>query len=231
MVLELKDARLDRRFSLRDQIYGIVRTMILTGVIQPGETIDEKAIAAKLSVSRTPVREAVKKLSDENLVEVVAQSATRAAPMDRHEIEQSYLIRRALEIESASQAAGRMTQDHHDRLSDILHAHERAIERRQFVEAIRADDAFHEQIAMISNLPRLWQAIEISKAQIDRCRHIMVPRSGQAEATLQQHRDIMRAIASADPNGAGAAMRVHLEAAYQSAIKFLDETKQINLEH
>lgn len=231
MVLELKDARLDRRLSLRDQIYGIVRTMILTGAIQPGETIDEKAIAAKLSVSRTPVREAVKKLSDENLVEVVAQSATRAAPMDRHEIEQSYLIRRALEIESATQAAGRMRQDHHDRLSDILHAHESAIKRRQFVVAIRADDAFHEQIAMISNLPRLWQAIEISKAQIDRCRHIMVPRAGQAELTLQQHREIVSAIASGDSARAGHAMHTHLESAYKSAITFLDETNEIKHEH
>ncbi len=230
MVLNLQDARLDRRLSLRDQIYGIVRAMILTGAIQPGETIDEKAIAAKLMVSRTPVREAVKKLSDEHLVEVVAQSATRAARMNRHEIEQSYLIRRALEIESATQAAGRMTQDHHERLSDILHAHERAIERRQFVEAIKADDAFHEQIAMISDLPLLWKTIEISKAQIDRCRYIMVPRTGQAVLTLQQHREIVQAIASGDPKLAGQAMYVHLESAYKSAITFLDETNEINHE-
>ncbi len=64
---------------MRDQIYPLVRRMILTGAIKPGEVIDEKAIAAQLNVSRTPVREAVKKLSDENLVEVVAQSGTRAA--------------------------------------------------------------------------------------------------------------------------------------------------------
>ncbi len=59
--------------------------LILTGTIKPGQTIDEKDIAARLSVSRTPVREAVKKLSDEHLVEVIAQSATRAARIDRDE--------------------------------------------------------------------------------------------------------------------------------------------------
>ena len=222
MAYELTTARLDRRYSLRDQIYALVRTLILTGGIKPGETIDEKAIAAQLSVSRTPVREAVKKLSDEHLVEVIAQSATRAARIDRHEIEESYHIRRALEVESASQAALRVTQDGVDRLSDILHAHGRAIERRQFVEAIKADDEFHAHIAMISNLPRLWKTIEISKAQIDRCRHMMLPRPGQAEATLSQHREIIRAINSGDPEKAAAAMRAHLDSAYRSAVAVLD---------
>lgn len=228
MTLELKHSQLDRRLSLRDQIYGIVRTLILTGIIKPGETIDEKAIASQLMVSRTPVREAVKKLSDEHLVDVVAQSATRAARINRHEIEESYLIRRALEVESAAQAATRISQEHTDRLSDILHVHQRAIERRQFVEAIKADDAFHEHIAMISDLPRLWKAIEISKAQIDRCRHMAIPRAGQAEATLEQHREIIRAINTREPERAATAMRAHLDSAYKSAVAFLDEAKETN---
>ena len=68
----------------------MVRRMILTGAIKPGEVIDEKAIAAQLNVSRTPVREAVKRLSDEHLVEVVAQSGTRAARIDRKEIDRPF---------------------------------------------------------------------------------------------------------------------------------------------
>lgn len=229
MTLDLQNVQLDRRLSLREQIYLIIRTLILTGAIKPGETIDEKDIAAQLSVSRTPVREAVKKLSDEHLVEVIAQSATRAARIDRHEIEESYLIRRALEVESASQAATRMTTAHADRLSDILHAHARAIERRQYVEAIKADDAFHSAIAMISNLPRLWKTIEISKAQIDRCRHMMLPRAGQAEATLKQHEDIIEALQSGNPERAGSAMRFHLDSAYRSAVAVLEDPILVNV--
>lgn len=228
MSSDLSNTLLDRRYSLREQIYLIIRTLILTGVIKPGETIDEKDIAAKLSVSRTPVREAVKKLSDEHLVEIIAQSATRATRIDRQEIKESYLIRRALEVESASQAATRITQEQIDKLSDILHAHARAIERRQFVEAIKADDDFHSSIAMISNLPRLWRTIEISKAQIDRCRHMMLPRAGQAEATLDQHREIIRALHSGDPQRAAAAMRTHLDSAYRSAVAVLDDSGPLN---
>ncbi len=83
MSYDLTAMRLDRSRPLRDQIYPMVRSLLLTGAIAPGEIIDEKAIAAQLNVSRTPVREAVKRLSDERLVEVIAQSATRAAKLDR----------------------------------------------------------------------------------------------------------------------------------------------------
>lgn len=222
MSFDLSSARLDRSRPLREQIYPMVRALLLTGVIRPGEAIDEKAIAAQLSVSRTPVREAVKRLSDEHLVEVFAQSATRAARIDAKEIEESYLIRRALEMESAGQAAVHMNQDHADRLSDILVMHARAAERRHFVEAIAQDDAFHRYITEISDLPRLWSTIEISKAQLDRCRHLMVPRAGQAEATLEQHREIIRALNSRDPAKAAGAMRAHLDAAYRSTVAVLE---------
>jgi len=219
---DLSALRLDRAHPLREQIYPMIRGLILTGAIRPGEVIDEKAIAAQLNVSRTPVREAVKRLSDEHLVEVVAQSGTRAARMDRREIEQSFLIRRALEMESAAQAARHMNQDHADHLSEILNRHARAVERRNYVDAIARDDDFHRAITAISDLPRLWETIEISKAQLDRCRHMMLPRAGQAEATLEQHREIIRALNSGDPAKAAVAMKAHLDSAYRSTEAVLD---------
>ena len=222
MGFNLSTAKPDRSRPLRDQIYPLVRNLILTGAIRPGEVIDEKEIAAQLEVSRTPVREAVKKLSDENLVEIIAQSATRAARIDRREIEEAFLIRRALETESAAQAAPRMTQAHAERLDDILLLHSRALARKQYVEAIERDDDFHRNITDISGLPRLWRTIEISKAQIDRCRHLMVPRAGEADATLEQHRAIITALTSGDAGKARDAMRDHLEAAYRSTLAVLD---------
>jgi GntR family transcriptional regulator, rspAB operon transcriptional repressor len=218
----LEPTRLNRKLPMRDQIYVMVRQLIITGSISPGEVIDEKMIASRLGISRTPVREAVKKLTDEHLVDVVAQSATRAARIDRHEVEQAFLIRRALEMESAAQAASRMTKKHTEALMKILAAHARAISRRRIGDAIRQDDNFHRFIAEISNLPRLWRAIEISKGQLDRCRHLMLPRKGEGDATLAQHRAVVRALESRNPERARAAMAKHLEAAYGSAVKAMD---------
>lgn len=218
----LAHVRLDRRLPLGEQVYSLLRSMIVTGRISPGDTIDDKDISAHLDISRTPVREAIKRLSDEHLVDVVAQSGTRASRIDRHELQQAFLIRRALEMESAAQAAPRMTQGNVDALSDLLLAHSRAIEARDYEQAIATDDRFHRAIAEISDLPRLWRAIEISKAQLDRCRHKMLPRAGEGEATLEQHREIIRALNSRDPDKARAAMAQHLERAFANTIKVLE---------
>ncbi len=222
----LSRIKLDRRRPMRDQIYPLIRDLILTGEISPGDAIDEKSIASQLKISRTPVREAVKKLSDEHLVDVVAQSGTRAARIDTREIEQAYLIRRALEMESAAHAAPRMNDSHAENLSDILKLHERAIEQRKFVQAIAIDDNFHRTIAHIAELPRLWHMIEISKAHLDRCRHMLLPRTGQAAATLEQHRAIIRALNTRKPEAAREAMLEHLDKSYASVAKLLAESAE-----
>jgi GntR family transcriptional regulator, rspAB operon transcriptional repressor len=226
MGFDLSSAKLDRRRPMRDQIYPLIRDLILTGQIAPGEALDEKAIAAQLAISRTPVREAVKKLSDEHLVDVVAQSGTRVAAVDAHEIEQAYLIRRALEMESAAHAAPRMNEAHAETLTDILLLHERAIEQKKFVKAITIDDNFHRTIAQIADMPRLWHMVEISKAHLDRCRHMLLPRAGEAAATLEQHRELIRALNTRNSDLARDAMRDHLDAAYRGVERMLGDGKK-----
>ena len=226
MKFDLSRAKLDRRRPMRDQIYPLIRDLILTGSIAPGEAIDEKEIALQLKISRTPVREAVKRLSDEHLVDVVAQSGTRAARIDAQEIEQAFLIRRALEMESAAQAAPRMNETHADALAEILMLHERALEQRRFVKAIAIDDNFHRYIAQAAELPRLWHMIEISKAHLDRCRHMLIPLQGEAAATLEQHREIIRALNTKNADTARDAMRSHLENANKGTQRLLQDFEQ-----
>ena len=216
--------RIDRTRGLREQIYGLVRRLILTGEFAPGSIVDEKGIALKLGVSRTPVREAVKKLSDENLVEVKAQSATVVAPIDRKLIREAFLIRRALEVESIGLAAEAMSERHAARLEELHFLHTNAIRREQYVDAISWDDAFHSYISEISDLPRLWKAIEISKAQLDRCRHLTVPKPGLGEATLVQHRNILNALVQKDRALSRRMMTEHLDKVYDEIVRFLVST-------
>lgn len=225
MKSEAETNRINRRLPLSDQVYTRLRQSILTGEIKPGELIDEKGIAAQLEISRTPVREAIKRLSDELLVHVVAQSATRASQLQLDTIREAYLIRRALEMESAWQAAPLMNQEHADELAAIIDTHLRAIRRKKYSDAIEIDDEFHRYIAMISNLGRLWRTVEVSKAQLDRCRHILLPVVGQAEKTIEQHREILRALNSKRSDKAREAMQSHLDFAFRSAYGLLEKTE------
>ncbi len=219
--LDAAPERVDHSRSLREQVYAFVRRSILTGEFAPGASIDEKTIALNLGVSRTPVREAVKKLSDENLVEVKAQSSTIVAPIDARLIREAFLIRRALEVENIAQAVEKMSELHKDRMDELYLLHQHAIERHRYVDAIGWDDAFHRYISEISGLPRLWKAIEISKAQLDRCRYMSVPRPGRAQATLDQHRQIIDALSIRDEKQSRRMMRDHLEYSYRDIMKLL----------
>ena len=220
---------MDRSRSLREQIYYIIRRQILTGEFPPGSALDEKAIALRLGVSRTPVREAVKKLSDERLVDVKAQSATAVAPIDRKLIREAFIIRRVLEVESIGLAAAQMTVRHAEQLEELHLLHTHAIQRKRYVDAISRDDAFHRYVSEISDLPRLWQAIEISKAHLDRCRYLTVPRPGLAQATLVQHRKIIEALIAKDKVISQRMMCEHLEKAYEGIVAFLDTLNSENI--
>lgn len=220
---DLPEVCLDRTRPLRDQVYSVLRELIITGRLSPGAPVDEKGIAAWLRVSRTPVHEASKKLSDERLVTVRAQSGTTVSRLDRHEIEQSHVIRRALETEAAHHAAARVSEDWLNRLEDVQLLHAAALERRGFVDAIRQDDAFHRIVAEMSGYPMLWRAIEISKAQLDRCRHLTVPIEGRGEATLHEHEAIIGALRRGDPAASREAMRAHLDGAYAKTLDYIEQ--------
>lgn len=216
-------ARIDRSRPLRDQIYAVIKDMILTGTLPPSGALDEKAIAIKLGVSRTPVREAVKKLSDENLVDIKPQSGTRVAGISRKSVHQAFLIRYALEGETVAAATLRMTPVDETRLEGIYLLHQLAIEKKQFVEAIGFDDDFHRTIAEIADLPLLWRAIDVFKAQLDRCRYLTVPQTGYGEATLEQHCAVINAMKGRDETRARDKMRAHLDHTYAGMQLLLDQ--------
>ena len=107
--MDIEAIRLKRGVALSEQVYQVVRGLIVSGRMRPGEAVIEATLAARLSVSRTPVREALKRISDEGLIDVFAQNGTFIAPISRRALEEAYVIRTALEAESTSRAAGRLT--------------------------------------------------------------------------------------------------------------------------
>ncbi|MEM7461912.1 MAG: GntR family transcriptional regulator [Pseudomonadota bacterium] len=225
---EWKFDQIDRTLPLRDQIYSMIRSMILTGALPPGGSLEEKVIAARLGVSRTPVREAVQRLGDEQLIEIKPQSGTRVAYILQTQVHQAFIIRRALESETVEAAANNITPEDATRLEGNYLQHELAINRGQFVDAIKLDDEFHQTIARIANLPLLWRAITIFKAQLDRCRHQTVSRQGRGQMTLQQHKAVLDALKDGDAKSARKAMQNHLDETYKDIQAFLEMGKENN---
>ena len=217
--MDLETTPLKRGVALSEQIYQVVRGLIVSGRMRPGEAVIEAALAARLGVSRTPVREALKRISDEGLIDVFAQSGTFIAPISRKALEEAYVIRTALETESASRAAGRLTPVAVEAFADNIATHELAIGRRHFAEAIRLDDTFHRMIAEVNGLHMLWRAVDISKAQMDRGRHLAIPEPGLGAVTIRQHRLILEAMQAGDAKRAAQCMREHLATSLQNTLE------------
>ncbi len=218
----LEGIRLNRGIPLRDQVYSLVRKAIVIGKIAPGAAINEVDIAARLGISRTPVREAVKRVSDEGLVEVFAQNGTFVTDISRSQVEQAYIIRIALELESIKRAASVITTEQIQDLEDIINAQEIAVRRERFDEAIERDDDFHRGIALINDLDMVWKVVDISKAQMDRCRLLSLPSPGAGLETIQQHRTILEALSRHQEVESMAALRTHLETSMKNTFVYLD---------
>ncbi|MBX3581004.1 MAG: GntR family transcriptional regulator [Rhizobiaceae bacterium] len=217
--MDVEPTPLKRGVALSDQVYQVVRGLIVAGRMRPGEAVVEAAIATRLAVSRTPVREALKRLSDEGLIQVFAQSGTFIAPISRKALEEAYIIRTALEAESASRAAGRLKEAEAEAFEDNIAAHERAISRRHFADAIRLDDTFHRMIAEVNGLHMLWRAVDVSKAQMDRGRHLAIPEPGLGAVTIRQHKLILEAMQIGDSELAASHMRDHLATSLGNTLK------------
>lgn len=224
----LKGVTLTRNMPLRDQIYLLVRRAIVTGKLAPGAPVNEIEIAERLGTSRTPVREAVKKVEDEGLIDVRAQAGTFVTPISSKQVREAYIIRIALERESVRQAARVITDEQIQRLHDIIDLHALSLKRSRFEEAIDHDDTFHRLIAEVNGYAMLWKVVDMTKAQMDRCRLLSLPSPGAGETTIAQHRAIVDALEAHDAEAAEAAISTHLATSLDNTLNLLDriETEQ-----
>jgi DNA-binding GntR family transcriptional regulator len=193
------------------RIYSDLRNQLVSLQRRPGEAVSEAEIALSYGVSRTPVREAILRLSDEGLLEIFPQSGIFVSRIPLAALPEAIIIRKALEETTARLAAERVTS------SQILALHS-ILERQREANAIgdrdafhHADEMFHATIAEFAGYPGIWTLIQQVKVHVDRYRRLTLPQQGRIARTIVEHEAILGAIEAHDPAGAGAAMQSHLE--------------------
>jgi GntR family transcriptional regulator, rspAB operon transcriptional repressor len=192
-------------------IYRELREAIVSMRRKPGEPIVEREIAVAHGVSRTPVREALLRLADEDLIEIFPQSGTFVARIPVNALPEAILMRTALEQTTARLAAERADAAQLARLHDLLERQRRVQGRGDRDLFHEADEAFHAAIAEASGHSGIWRFIEQVKLQVDRYRRLTLPVPGRMKRVLAEHAAIVAAIEKHDGLGAAAAMAAHLE--------------------
>jgi GntR family transcriptional regulator, rspAB operon transcriptional repressor len=216
-------AAIDPRRSLSAQVYELAREAIVSLWLKPGQAVSEKEIASQLGVSRTPVREALMRLSDEGLIEVFRQSGTFVSPIKLHDVYEGQLVREALEIAVVRRATRKFDRRFESRFQALL-ARQRECAKWNDYDGFHAlDEEFHRTISECSGTPRVWRIIISAKAQLDRVRRLGIRAPGQFQQILLQHESIVAGMKSGDEALAASALQEHLNAVFTSIRLLLDE--------
>lgn len=197
--------------SLADRVYIAVKDAILSLDFLPGALIRKTAICAHLGVSRSPVSDALAKLSGEGLVDIVPQSGTRVSRLSMPEIREDAFLREALEVASARHAALHRSDETLARLSRNIEMQKLLIKDVDKEDFIRTDDAFHDIIMATTDVTRLPAAVRTLSPHVERARLLLMPEPGRLAETVSEHMAILDAIRARDATSAQDAMRHHLQ--------------------
>lgn len=196
------------------QVYELMRRAIVTLALPPGSAINEKAICEQLGISRTPFREALLRLSSENLVTVVPHKGTYVSHIELQNVFDGQLVRDALEMKAVRFAAVKLTPRFFRQLEFNLHQQVILAAEADYDGFYELDEAFHRLICDFGASPRIWRIVNGAKAQLDRVRRLAFPVRSHLETVLAEHAAIVDALKAHDPELAAAKMQLHLDGVF-----------------
>lgn len=206
-----------RRQLGSEAVYEMLRGQIITGALAPGERLPEVELAVALGVSRTPVREALRLLVGEQLVERRITGGFQVTPLDMADIAGIYDVRALLEGLLARDACLRLTDDD---LATLRSQIDRmALLRDHDAEVIKLGLQFHGLIERTAGNRWCRLVLQQIRGHIDRYRTISTRAPGRSMEAVDEHRAIYHALAARDPEGAQAAMRAHVHRSGESVLK------------
>lgn len=226
----LTPIKLDSYQSLREVVCESLRDAIRKGILKPGQRIMEIKLAEELGVSRTPVREAIRKLELEGYVVMMPRRGTYVADMSIRDINEIFEIRTALESLSNGLAAEHITEDELEHLQRLLvviggyiKEYEDGPDREAAMDKIvKTDIEFHDLLYHAARNNRLVGIISNLRDQLTRFRTLSMSYPGRLEATLDEHREIVETIANGDGRAARKAAVHHMENSEKTLLKAMD---------
>lgn len=190
--------------------YRLIREAILQGQIPMGARINELELASAWDISRTPIRDALRRLEAEGLVQALPGKGMVVPKLSRGEIDQLYEIREVLEGLAARRAAERATSEFHARLNTLIKAYGSALKQGDLDRLIAVDIDFHAGIADMAGNSRLQRAIDIIRAQVHQIRLRSVRVKGRPAKSFREIAKLTAAVRARAGVRAETAMREHI---------------------
>ena len=211
----LTKINLDNYKPLRDVVFENLRTAILEGNLKAGQRLMEVQLAEQLGVSRTPIREAIRKLELEGLVVMLPRKGAYVANMSFKDLIDVLEIRSSLEGLAASLAAERLREEDISDLERVAKEFEKSVREADIDNVLKKDVEFHEKIFLMANNKKLYQLITSLWEQVHRFRVTYVSNYDASLSLVDEHNRILEAIKSGDCELAKKYATEHIELAEQ----------------
>lgn len=203
-----------KTFSLADQVFEKLETDILSGVYQKGQVLTEMKLCEELGVSRTPVREALRRLSQEHIIEETAKGSI-VLGIDKNDLKDIYEIRVKIEGMAAARAAENATEEQLEKLRETLELQEFYVSKNDATHIRIFDSRFHEMIYFCSGSKVLYDTLMPLHKKVLKFRKASVECKERAVLSVQEHRAIYEAVLSRDKTLAEIRMSEHILKAYE----------------
>ena len=188
------------RVTASEEIYQTLRSEILSMRLKPGEELNLQLLSEQLQVSRSPVRDALMKLSGDNLVDIFPQKGTRVSPIDLKQVEEERFLRKSLEESAVRKFIHSYTEDHIAQMEESILHQEKAMQKGDFIEFLEADNAFHGVIFSGINMCRIWNIILGQSGNHHRIRLLSFSEKNVLGNIIEQHQGMVGALRFKDLN-------------------------------
>ncbi|MFD0979541.1 GntR family transcriptional regulator [Tropicimonas aquimaris] len=222
----LVGVRLDPEKNITFQVFDILRDLIVSVKLRPGQRLSEKEIAAALSASKTPVREAMIRLDEIRLVKIVPQSGTYVTKISVKRYRTACFIRLQLELGAVRAAACSPNAKLGLKILDRMLAQQaKAVASEDYESLFRLDEGFHFQLFEMAGFGDAWTTARRTQFDVNRARHVRrLHGVVNGPEILAEHSAIVEAIRAQDPDRAEAALRAHIgDLEQQISVLFRDK--------
>lgn len=208
---ELLQANMNEYLPLRDVVFKTLRQAILRGDLKPGERLMEIHLANRLGVSRTPIREAIRKLELEGLVTMIPRRGAEVAQITAKNLQDVLEVRKALDALAIELACQRISREEEEALAEACGNFERMTKQKDVALIAKADVELHEIIVAASGNERLKQMVDNLAEQMYRYRFEHIKDAGQHERLIKEHRIILESIREKNLAKAAEAAMIHID--------------------
>lgn len=227
MEKRLKPVSLDNYKPLREIVFETLREAIINTVLKPGERMMEIQLAEEMGVSRTPVREAIRKLELEGFVVMIPRKGAYVAGISMKDIADVFEIRAAMEALAAGLAADRITEEELEHLERILVKVGECVKDNDLEGIVEVDTEFHDVLFQATRNERLAQIISNLREQIQRFRTASLSTPGRMKYAFEEHKQIVEALSARNVELAQTLAREHIENAENTMLEVFNANKDL----